>query len=268
MNSFGDQYILSSGRVGQDRLRMLCEIHDPHTRNLLQRAGLAATHRYVEFGCGLGFVARWAAMRALSATAIDLSDEHLQEARQLAESEGLTNIEFLNRNIYDHGLPRETFDMSYSRWVLMHLKHPADAMRKIFDTLKPGGLMVCEEGDVSAIYTEPRTFGYEEFRDLTLEAGRQRGVDYEGGRRLHIWAREAGFESVAVTAYQPHYLTGRHKEFWSWTFEEAGNSLVEAGLIDTDRLRGLLDGMRLANQESGVLVGHARNHQLIARKPG
>ena len=58
MSSFGDQYILSSGRVGQDRLRMLCEIHDPHTRDLLKRAGLTATHRYVEFGCGLGYVAR------------------------------------------------------------------------------------------------------------------------------------------------------------------------------------------------------------------
>jgi len=268
MSSFGDQYILSSGRDGQARLRMLCDIHDPTTRALLQQAGLTRTHRYVEFGCGLGFVARWAATQALSVTAIDLSEEHLQEARRRAESECLTNIEFLNRNIYDHGLLSDTFDLSYARWVLMHLKQPVGAMRKIFDALKPGGLMVCEEGDVSAIYTEPRTFGYEEYRDLALEAGRRRGVDYEGGRRLHLWAREAGFEIIAVSAYQPHYVTGRHKAFWSWTFEEAGKSLIEAGLIGTEELGRLLEGMRSANQESGVLVGHARNHQLIARKPG
>jgi len=52
MSTFGDQYVLSSGRTGHERLRMLCEIHDPHTRDLLQRAGLTAGHRYVEFGCG------------------------------------------------------------------------------------------------------------------------------------------------------------------------------------------------------------------------
>jgi len=38
MSSFGDQYIMSSGRAGHDRLRMLCEIHDPRTRDLLGRA--------------------------------------------------------------------------------------------------------------------------------------------------------------------------------------------------------------------------------------
>jgi len=206
-------------------------------------------------------------MQALSATAIDLSDEHLKEARHLAESDSLTNIEFLNRSIYEHGLPGEAFDISYSRWVLVHLKQPVDAMRKIKNALKPGGLMVCEEPDLSAIYTEPRTFGYEEYRDLALEAGHQRGVDYEGGRRLHTWAREAGFEIVAVSAYQPHYLTGRHKKFWSWTFEETGKSLVEAGMIDGDELGRLLAGMRLSDQEPGILVAHARNHQLIARRP-
>ena len=267
MSSFGDQYVLSSGRTGHDRLRMLCEIHDPHTRDLLERAGLTTAHRYVEFGCGLGYVARWAARHASSVTAVDLSDEHLGEAQRLAESDGLTNIEFLNRNIYAHGLPPDAFDISYSRWLLIHLKQPVDAMRQIRDALKPGGVMVCEEADLSAIYTEPRTFGYEEYRALALDTGRQRGVDYEGGRRLHIWAREAGFEIVEVGAYHPHYVSGRHKGFWNWTFEEAGRSLVEAGVIDVDELDRLVGGMRLADQESSVLVAHARNHQLIARKP-
>ena len=50
MSSFGDNYVLASGRTGHDRLRMLCEIHDPHTRQLLVNAGLNSTLRYAEFG--------------------------------------------------------------------------------------------------------------------------------------------------------------------------------------------------------------------------
>jgi hypothetical protein len=38
-------------------------------------------------------------------------------------------------------------------------------------------------------------------------------VDYAGGRRLHRWADERGFEVVCIDAYQPHYLTGAHKGF-------------------------------------------------------
>lgn len=41
-------------------------------------------HRYVEFGCGLGSVARWAATQAAHVTATDLSEEQLTEARRVA----------------------------------------------------------------------------------------------------------------------------------------------------------------------------------------
>ena len=268
MSSFGDRYVLASGRAGHDRLRMLCEIHDPGTRELLLRAGLGRGHRYVEFGCGLGYVSRWAATQAAHVTAIDLSDEHLGEARRLADGAGLGNIEFLNRSIYEHGLPAGSFDYSYSRWLLVHLSRPVDAMRKIGEALKPGGIMVCEEVDVSEVYTEPAAKGYHAYRDLAMEAGRKRGVDYAGGRRLHTWAREAGFEVLDVAAYQPHYLTSPQKSFWSWTFLETAPALIQEGMLTEERLRELAEGMRVADEDPRVLVGHCRNHQLIARKPG
>ena len=97
---------MSAFRSGHDRLRMLCQIHDPRTRELLSRAGLGPTHDYVEFGCGLGYVARWAAARANHVVAIDLSEEHLAEAQKSAEDAGLGNIEFRNASIYEHGLAR------------------------------------------------------------------------------------------------------------------------------------------------------------------
>jgi SAM-dependent methyltransferase len=268
MNTFGDRYVLASGRSGHDRLRMLCEIHDPPTRELLRRAGLGREHRYVEFGCGLGYVSRWAATQAAQVTAVDLSEEHLAEARRLTEAGGLANIEFLNRSIYEHGLPQAAFDYSYSRWLLVHLNRPVEAMRKIAEALKPGGVMVCEEVDVSQVYTEPASEGYHTFRDLALAAGRKRGVDYEGGRLLHTWAREAGFDVLDATAYQLHYLTGPHKSFWSWTLLETAPALMAEGILKEDELRQLAEGMRAADEDPQVLVGHCRNHQLIARKPG
>ena len=51
----GDQYILS-GRSDHDRLRMLSEMHDSETRTLLRRAGFSPACRFVEFGCGMGYV--------------------------------------------------------------------------------------------------------------------------------------------------------------------------------------------------------------------
>jgi SAM-dependent methyltransferase len=267
MSTFGDSYILAAGQSGHDRLRLLCEIHDPGTHELLTRAGISTAQRYVEFGCGLGYVSRWAASQAAHVTAIDLSEEQLVEARKLITESGLTNVEFQQANIYEHGLAAETYDISYSRYLMVHLNDPVQAMREIFKILKPGGTMVCEEVDISVIYTEPFVEGYQAFRDLAILAGKKRGVDYEGGRRLHIWAREVGFDVVEADAYQGHYLSGEFKRLWSWTLLEAGPSMVEAGLLTEERFEQLASGMQTADEDPNILVGHTRHHQLIARKP-
>ena len=267
MSCFGDKYVLASGRTGHDRLRTLCEIHDPHTRQLLLSAGLSSTHRYVEFGCGLGYVARWAATQAAHVTATDLSEEQLAESKRIADEQGLTNINFRTANIYDPGLAPETYDVSYSRWLLMHLNRPVDAMRRIREALKPGGIMVCEEADLSAIYTEPPTDGYHAYRDIAFVVGDMIKVDYAGGRHLHLWALEAGFEVLHVDAYQPHYIAGPYKNFWSWTFHETAPNAIKMGALTDQRWRDIAQDMRHADEDPKVLVAHARTGQLIARKP-
>jgi SAM-dependent methyltransferase len=266
MPPFGDRYALNPGATDHERLRMLCEIHDPFSRELLLRAGLGRTHRYVEFGCGLGYVTRWAAAQASHALGTDLSVEHLDEARRLAEASGLLNVDFEHANIYEHGLPAESFDYSYCRWLLDHLQRPVDAIRTVAKALKPGGIFVCEEADLSEIYAEPACSAYERMRDIVVAAARQRGVDFEGGRRAHLWAEEAGFEVLHVSAYQPHYLTGPFKRFWSWTMLAQGPALIAEGATSEDELKELEVGMRTADENPHVLVGHSRTHQVIARK--
>src|SRR5215203_334352 len=125
MSTIGDKYILTgSGRSDHDRLRVISEIHDGRTRELLLRAGFAAGQRFVEFGCGLGYVTRWAASQGAHATGIDLSEDQVREASCLAEEAGLRNVEFRCASIYEHGLAPESADFSYSRWLLVHLSRP------------------------------------------------------------------------------------------------------------------------------------------------
>lgn len=92
-------------------------------------------------------------------------------------------------------------------------------------------------------------------------------MDYSGGRRLHTWAAEAGFEIVDVRAYQPHYVTGPHKGFWSWTMEAAGPSLVADAILTEEDLNRVPIAMRGADGDPGIMVAGHRNHQLIARRP-
>jgi SAM-dependent methyltransferase len=185
----------------------------------------------------------------------------------LAREAGLQTVQFRLASVYEPGLEAGSIDMSYSRWLMVHLNKPVEAMRAIYAALKPGGVMVCEEADVSEVYTEPSCAAYVELRDICLEAGRRRGVDYSGGRRTHSWAREAGFELVHVDAYHPHYMTGEHKGFWNWTLRAAAMGLVNEGTLSARRLDELVAGMNEADNSPHTLVAHCRMHQLIARKP-
>ena len=267
MSAIGDKYLLGSGRSDHDRLRVISEIHDGRTRELLRKAGFVGRHRFVEFGCGLGYVTRWAASEGAHATGIDLNEDNLTVATELADQAGLKTAEFRSANIYEPGLKPDSVDVSYSRWLMVHLNRPVDAMRVIHAALKPGGVMVCEEADVSAVYTEPPSAAYTELRDICLEGARQRGVDYSGGRRVHLWAKEAGFEIVHVDAYHPHYVTGEHKGFWNWTLRAVAAGMVKEGSLTAARLEELVAGMNKADASPDTLVAHCRMHQLIAKKP-
>ena len=152
MSTIGDKYILG-GRSDHDRLRVISEIHDGRTRELLLRAGLAPRHRFVEFGCGLGYVTRWAASQGAHATGIDVNEEQVEASAELARQAGLQNAEFRAASIYEPGIEPESVDVSYSRWLMVHLNNPVEAMRAIHCALKPGAVMVCEEADVSEVYT-------------------------------------------------------------------------------------------------------------------
>jgi SAM-dependent methyltransferase len=265
MSTIGDRYVLG-GKRDHDRLRVISEIHDGRTRDLLVRAGLASGHRFVEFGCGLGYVTRWAATQGAVATGIDASEEQVAAAQALTREADVDRVEFRAGSVYEPALEPGSIDVSYSRWLMVHLQRPVDAMRAIHAALKPGGVMVCEEADVSAVYAEPRSAAYEEMREIALAAGRGRGVDYAGGRWAHTWALEAGFELVHVDAYHPHYVSGDHTSFWYWSLRKAAIGLVTEGSMSMTKLEELVAGMTKADESSDTVVAHCRMHQVIARK--
>src|SRR6516162_8485262 len=89
-----------------------------------------------------------------------------------------------------------------------------------------------------------------------------------GGRRVHLWAKKAGFEIVHVDAYHPHYVSGKHKGFWSWTLHAVALGMVKEGSLTAARLEELVAGMNEADASPDTLVAHSRMHQLIAKKPG
>ena len=267
MTGIRGDYVLSSGRDGHQRLRLLCEIHDPHSRRLLLRAGLRAGDSLVEFGCGLGSISRWAAAIGARATGIDLSPDHISEARRLARAEELNAINLRVGDVYDSGLAPRTFEFAHCRYVLSHLSQPLEAMRQMAASLRPGGLLACEEPDITTISCEPRSEDYDAVIKAALRLAASRGMDFQLGPKLATHASALGLDVEREESYQLQFREGDAKGYWTWSFAEARPALLGTGIRRSD-LDNWLSGMRAIDMGKRFVVGHARMYQVVARKKG
>ncbi len=99
----------------------------------------------LDVGCGLGALARWLTPHARQILGIDISDEAITEARRM--SRGLTNVRYLQADIYDFQAQGQVFDLIVLADVLYYLA-PLDEctlkllIEKIARLLSPGGLLL------------------------------------------------------------------------------------------------------------------------------
>jgi tetratricopeptide (TPR) repeat protein/SAM-dependent methyltransferase len=94
-------------------------------------------------GCGTGFYTTEFARKARGARflAIDLSLASLSYAKRMAQSFGLTNVEFAQADITKLGTLGRSFDFIDSSGVLHHIADPWAAWLVLVSLLRPGGMM-------------------------------------------------------------------------------------------------------------------------------
>ena len=96
--------------------------------------------------------------------------------------------------------------------------------------LKPNGILVCEDGDLTSAGSEPPS-ALGAFADLWGRLGPERGLDYTLGRRLFQMVLAAGFPAPEITFNQPVLARGENKRLLELSVAEAGPAFVDAGLI-------------------------------------
>jgi SAM-dependent methyltransferase len=259
--------VLATGEAAAYRLRILHGLYGPGTRRLLLEAGLRRGMYVADVGCGVGMVTNLLAELVGAeghVVAIDASAAQLAQARQALPTNG-TRVCFVEASATSTGLPPESFDLVYCPFLLLHLPKPEEALREMRALLKPNGILVCEDGDLTSAGSEPPS-AYGAFADLFGRLGPLRGVDYTLGRRLFHMLQVAGFPAPEVTFNQPVLARGENKRFLELSVAEAGPALLDAGLLTADELERTLVEMRRLNVDGTVLAIAPRMAQVWARK--
>ena len=169
-------------------------------------------------------------------------------------------------NAYETGLPRDTFDLVYSRFLLCHLTDPAKALAKMSSLLKPGGILVCEDHDDGGIFSEPATNAYKRLVEISDAVNRSHGLDSYIGLKLPRLFREVGFSQLETKVNQTAVLRGEEKRFWELTLREAAPAILAARVSTSQELDAICEEMRKIAQDESILLMLARVTQVWARK--
>jgi SAM-dependent methyltransferase len=174
-------------------------------------------------------------------------------------------VSFLTADACATELPRESFDLVYCRFLLLHLPDPAACLREMRDVLRPGGLLVVEDGDLATATSLPPT-ALDAFAELFTRLGPTRGLNYSLASNLFHLVKVAGFSDPEIEIHQPAMSRGDIGLLLQWSVEEAGPAFVNAGFITSSQLERTLADMQAAAEDRNVLVLAPRMSLVWARK--
>jgi SAM-dependent methyltransferase len=262
------RYVISGGREGKERLKLISRVLLPTTLQLLKTAGVSEGMKCLDVGCGGGYVTRL--MAALvgprgKVVGLDADDAILALAQEDAESEHLHNVEFRHRDAAIC-LEEEEHDLVYARFLLTHLSEPERCLNAMVRACRLKGLMVIEDIDFNGSFCYPYCAAYERYTELYQQVVHRRGGDPNIGPKLPGMLRKAGVEGVQVNVVQPTHLEGDGKFLASITLARIADSLVSEGLATEDEVEQIHSGLNDAAADAEFVMGLPRIFQTWGKR--
>ncbi len=263
------EYAIAGGVAGKERLDLLHRVHGPFTCALLDSIGIEHGGRCLDAGCGGGHVSRELAARAGDTGAvvgIDLDEVVLDLARSDALAAGITNVEFRIGDARD--LDAAGFDVVFARFLLSHVGDAASVVSALVRAMRPGGVIVLEDTDISGVMCHPPSVAFDRFVQLYSETIRRRGGNADLGRMLPGLLTGAGLDDVGVSIAQPVATDGEVKLMVPLTLERIVDSAIAERVADNDEIADTVAELYAQAADPSTLMSAARVIQAWATKPG
>jgi len=220
--------------------------------------------RLLDVGCGPGTITADLADRIPQGhvTGLDYAPEIIAQAREMIG--GRANLDFATGDVYALDYPDDTFDIVHAHQVLQHLGDPVRALREMRRIARPGGLVAVRDADFGGMTWYPELPVLDQWRPLYIKVARGNGGEPYGGRRLHVWAKQAGFTDITCSSSTWTFATETERAWWGglWadrTVKSAfAASATASGHATPEDLERVADGWRAwaADEDGWFLVPH------------
>lgn len=97
--------------------------------------------RMADLGAGDGILGCMAAAAGHKVTLVDFSARQLERAKERAHREGLLDLQYVQSNFKDTGLPDGSFERILLSHALHHASDPVEVLKESYRLLAPGGML-------------------------------------------------------------------------------------------------------------------------------
>lgn len=215
----------------------------------------------LEVGCGVGAQTVTLAQRSPEAlfTSVDVSVDSIAEAERRADRAGLTNVRFLQGDIFDLPFEAESFDHVFVCFVLEHLSRPVEALALLNTLLRPGGTMTVVEGDHGSAYFHPDSRAAHQAIQCQIELQGAAGGNALIGRQLYPLMVEAGLDDVGVSprmvyvdSSRPDLVDGFTRKTFTAMIEGVREPAIAKGLIESEAFDAGVRALHRTTEAHGV----------------
>jgi SAM-dependent methyltransferase len=196
-------YVLGTHDEEIERLGLQHRVWRPRALDAWRRAGITAGQTVLDVGCGPGYAALDLAEivgRSGRVIAVDRSRRFLDALELLRRGRGLDQIESHALDLERDALPEGPVDAAWARWVFAFVRDPKGLLRRVAESIRPGGVFVAHEYfDYSTWRFSPRSGELEEFVRAVMESWRAEGGEPDIGLELPLWLGRWGSASGRST---------------------------------------------------------------------
>lgn len=257
-------YVIEGGQAGKARLNVLAQVLEPTTLALFKRIGIEQGMDCLDVGSGGGDVARLLAHCVGPrgrVVGLDFDAEIVRLAAADMQAAGLDQVSFRVANVYDLQ-PEPVYDRVYVRFLLTHLPDPLRALRKLMQMLKPGGVLMVEDVEMSGRFCYPALPLFDAGVQLYRTAAQRKGGDPEIGPKLPGLLQAAGLKGVGVNLVQPVFLHGKGKSMMSLTLWRIADAVLTEKLSSASDFEALVTEIAAFEARPDTLVSLPRIFQV------
>lgn len=265
-------YTLPVGTEDEQRLQALNHICNSYTLNFLDKNHLDLTNKVVvDVGCGVGMMTLEFAKRVGpqgKVIAVDISEEQLKIAKTYANMHQLTNIEFVCLSADALDQINDKADLVYTRFLLEHVPNPTHILKQMYELLKPGGHLFCENGvSYESMFCMPESDSYRDWLQVILLQPELHHTDFFIGKKLYHYYQEIGLQPTNYQLQQP-FITNVEDRIAFHLITQSKimqTLLVEKGYYKKDKLLDITSKVIDLMRED-VLVTFPQYIQILGQK--